>query len=268
MPNEDISLNLNLVVSRSSRIEPNLSKRAIGLAIDNVGFRIASAKRDQLSRNLYRDFAPVVERELQDMARKVATLGVGLNAGNQSPPGSLQITGKVSQAMIGNSGPMNIASVTGQWAARSEVYMKNKFKKYRTRKWFKSMGNLQTALGKQSLYTNSYGPLKIVFKPAPFTKAAVASSLGRSQGGQSPTAIAVGRVEITPLRNIRLSDLPGIGQKANYNNRLMARLPTTVRKKLTGRTDRYRPVIEPFLTYYLNRKIPNAVYLRLEESLA
>lgn len=268
MPNDDVFLNLNLVVSRSARPETSPTKRAINIGIQNVGFRIATQKKDQLAKNLYRDFAPVVERELQDMARKVAMLGVGLNAANKAPPGTLSITGRISQAMLGNSGPMSIASVTGQWADRSEIYMKSKFKKYRTRKWFQNTGSLQKSLGKASTYVNSYGPLKVAFKPAAFSKNSIISSLGRSSGGQSPTAISIGRVEITPLRSLRLNDLPGIGQQASYSERLLGRLPPSIKKKLAGRREKYRPVIEPFLTYYLNRKIPNAVYLKLEDSLA
>lgn len=268
MPNENVSLNLNLVTSRSAKLEPNVAKRAVTLGFQNVGFRIATRKRDQLAKNIYRDFAPIVEAEMQDMARKVSSMAVGLASQNNPPPGVLSITGRVSQAMIGNSGPMSISSVTGRWAERNPTYMKNKFRKYRTRKWFKSTGQLAKSLSKPSTYYNSYGPLKIVFKPAPFTKASVISSLGRSSGGQSPTAISIGRVEITPLRGIRLSDLPGIGQQAAYSERLMDRLPKTIRVKLSGRQDKYRPVIEPFMSYYLNRRIPNAVYRKLEDSLA
>lgn len=268
MPSEnDVRLTINLVPKGTATLDRNLTNKAIGIAIGNVGFRIASNKRDQLAKNLQRDFAPIVERELSEMARMISTMAIGIGNPRNPPTGQLKISGRISQAMLGQAGPMSIASVTGKWAERSKVYLKSKFKKYRTRKWFYNTGQLQGKMAKLSTYHTAYGPMKLTFKPASFSKDTVVSGLGRSSGGQSNTAIAVGKVEVTPLRRIDLGDLPGIGQPAVYSEKLMGRLPMSVRKKLSGRKGKYRPVIEPFLTYYLNRKIPNAVFLKLEDTM-
>lgn len=265
MPNNDVTLNINLKFGRQGNARASLGE-AIGLAVGKVGFRAAKNRQRKLQANLQRDFAPVVERELQKMARDVGRMGVGMANYRNPPDGVLSIDGRVSKAMAGNSGSMSISSMTGEWAVRTKSYMKWKFKKYGTRKWFKNTGQLQEQLSRVGTYRSAYGPMSITFKPTSLTGAeARVSSLGRASGGQS-TNIMVGRLVVKPLRRLTLGDLPGIGEKAGYNPSLMNPLADSVEKKLTGKT--YRPVIEPFLSYYMGRKIPNAVYRRLEDSLS
>jgi hypothetical protein len=268
MPNEDVTLNINLRWSRQGRFEPNAAGRAFNVAIDNVGFRAAKNRQRRLQANLQRDFAPVVEQELQNMARDVSRMAIGLANPNNPPPGVLSITGRITRAMIGNSGPMTVASMTGTWAVRTKAYMKRKVRKYGTRRWFKNTGRLQEQLGSVGTYRSAYGPMSVKFFPSALQMAGGVSSLGRSGGGQSRN-ISVGRLEVAPFRRLTLADLPGIGQQATYNPRLLSPLADSVERKLTGRaSSKYRPVIEPFLTYYLTRRIPNAVYRRLEDSLS
>ena len=265
MQNNDVKLNINLPFGNRGSAKQSLGD-AIGMAVEQVGFRAARNRQRKLQANLQRDFAPVVERELMKMARDVARMGVGIANYRNPPDGVLSIDGPVAEAMRGQSGSMSISSMTGQWAVRTKPYMKWKFKKYGTRKWFKNTGRLQEQLGKVGTYRSAYGPISITFKPTSLrnTSGAV-SSLGRASGGQS-TNIMIGRLEVKPLRRLSLGDLPGIGQKASYNPSLMNPLAASVRNKLVGKT--YRPVIEPFLSYYMGRKIPNAVYHRLEKSLS
>lgn len=268
MPNNDITLVLDFRLGRTPKALPNLGERIVNMGIQNVGFKAARNRQRRLRANLHRDFAPVVERELQDMARKIASMAVGLANPNNPPPGILSIDGRISRAMLGNAGPMSIASVTGTWALRTKAYMKYKVKKYGTRRWFYNTGVLQKQLRNMGTYRAAYGPMSLRFTPTPLVAPSAVSTLARSPGGQS-THIIVGKLEITPLRRISLSDLPGIGQRAGYSEKLLSPLADSVERKLTGRAKTsYRPVIEPFLTYYLNRKIPNAVYRRLEDSLA
>ena len=270
---DDVTLNINLRLGHSSpaTLVKTDSEKAVNFAVEGIAFRAARNRQRRLQANIQRDFAPVVERELQNMARDVSRLAIGINgdSGNVSPRGILSITGRISRPMIGNSGPMTIASVTGQWAVRSQAYMKWKMRKYRTRKWFLNTGRLQDTMGRVGTYKNAYGPMSIRFIPKTMPRAGGLSNLGRSSGGQS-TNIQIGRLEVTPLRRIRLSDLPGIGQPASYNPYLLSGFSSSIQKKLTGHPESvgYRPIIEPFLTYYLTRRIPNAVYRRLEDSLA
>jgi len=262
--NENIRLNINFTFKGKSDAKRE-SRQAIGMAISGVGFRAAKNRQRKLQANLQRDFAPIVERELQKMARDVARMGVGIANYRNPPDGVLSIDGAVASIMQGQSGPMSISSMTGEWAARTQSYMRWKYKKYGTRKWFKNTGRLQDQLGKVSTYRSAYGPISITFKPNGNTRGGMASSLGRSAGGQS-NKIMLGTLNVKPLRRLRMGDLPGIGQKAEYNRNLLAPLADSIERKLTGRK-KYRPVIESFLSYYMGRKIPNAVYRKLEKSL-
>lgn len=269
---DDVTLNINLTLGgpSSAALVKSEADRAVSLAINGVAFRAARNRQRRLQANIQRDFGPIVERELQQMARDVSRLAIGINgdSGRNSPSAVLSISGRISRPMIGNSAPMSIASVTGQWAVRSKAYMKWKMRKYQTRKWFKNTGRMQEQLGKVSTYRNAYGPISIRFTPTGGTGGPNVSNLGRSRGGQSFN-IMIGRLEVSPLRRLRLSDLPGIGQQASYNPRLLSPFSDGLQRKLTGHPSKgYRPIIEPFLTYYMTRKIPNAVYRRLEDSLA
>lgn len=264
---EDLRLNIDFRFGGPAKLEPNLGSRVANMVIQNVGFRAGRQQQEMLKRNLYRDFMPIVERELQTMARDVSRMGIGLANPNNPPPGSLAITGRVAAAMVGNSGSMTIASVTGTWAVRNKTYMKSKFKHHRTRRWFQNTGKLKAILAKIGTYTSAYGPISVKFTPANLSDVTT-FAVGRSQGNQF-RYIHTGNLSVTPLRRISLSDLPGIGQKAEGpNNRILGGLPADAKRKLTGRADKYRPVLEPFLTYYLNRKIPNAVYRKLEDTIS
>lgn len=265
--NDDIQLNINLVWGKGKSAKESTSE-AIGMAVTEVGFNAARNRQRRLQQNLQRDFAPVVERELQKMARDVARMGVGIANYRNPPDGVLSIDGEIASVMRGDAAPMAISTMTGQWATRTKPYMKWKLKKYGTRKWFQNTGELKKRLGSVGTYRSAYGPISITFKPTNISASGGAvSSLGRSRGGQS-TNIILGKLEVKPLRRLRLGDLPGIGEPATYKAALMSPLADSVERKLTGRKGKYRPVIEPFLSFYMGRKIPNAVYRRLEASLA
>lgn len=235
-------------------------------AVSNVGFRIAKNQQDQLRKNLQRDLGPIVDAELAKMARQVSTMAVGLANPNNPPQGMLAIDGRISKAMVGNSGPMKVGQVTGLWAERTKSYMKWKVKRHRTRRWFKNSGSLQAELGKRSRFKQAYGPIMVKFTPTRVAQPTVLS-LGRSAGGQSGF-IETGRLEVRPFSRLSINDLPGIGQKAGYSANIIDRWVPQIRTKLKGHPNKaYRPIIEPFLTYYMRRKIPNAVYRKIEDSI-
>lgn len=267
LQSNDITLNINLTFGKKSSSKQPV-RQAIGFGVQNVAFSSAKNRQRKLQKNIQRDFMPIVERELQKMARDVSRMGIGLANYRNPPDGVLSIDGPVSSIMKGNSGSMSISSVTGEWAVRTKSYMKWKFKRYGTRKWLKNTGRLQEQLGKVATYRSAYGPISITFKPTNLNASSgQLSTLGKSSGGQS-TNIILGNLQVKPLRRLRMGDLPGIGEKATYNTSLLSPLADSIERKLAGRKGKYRPVIEPFLTYYMGRKIPNAVYRRLEKTLA
>lgn len=235
-------------------------------AVSNVGFRIAKNQQDKLKLNLQRDLGPIVDQELAKMARQVATMAVGLAQPNNPPQGMLAIDGRISRAMAGNAGPMKIGSVTGLWAERTKAYMKWKVKRHRTRRWFKNTGKLQGELGKRARFKQAYGPVVVKFIPVKIPEPQVLS-FGRSAGGQS-NFITTGRLEVRPFSRLSLEAIPQIGQKASYSPALISPWVGYIEDKLKGHPSKaYRPIIEPFLAYYMRRKIPNAVFRKIEDSI-
>lgn len=229
----------------------------------SIGFRAGNIQKKNISKNLRRDFEPIIDSELKKMAREITTLAIGIAGSNKAPPGSLKIDGKISKAMQGKSAPMTIASVTGNWHQRGEKYIVRKFAKYRTRKWFENEGNLKRDLAKSGVYKQAYGPMSVNFRPRKTNKPNPLQ-IARSVGRPSNTIIT-GDLEFKVFSKLKPSDLPGIGEKASFSEERLSGFADNIQSKLTGNKDRYRPVLEPFLTYYINRKIPNAIFRKLEQ---
>lgn len=76
----------------------------------------------------------------------------------------------------------------------------------------------------------------------------------------------MGRVEVSVLGRITRDMLgnPGTVQPSAWNTGLFGALPQDVEAKLLNREELYRPFLEHFLSYYLTRSIPNAVFRRIE----
>ena len=163
---------------------------------------------------------------------------------------------------------MQISSVTGPWKQRTKAYLKWKAKTYRTRRWFKNTGELQAALKQVGTYHQAYGPMAVKFIPTKVPQPSVLN-IGRSRGRPS-NFIVTGRLELTVFQRLDTSDLPAIGQRATYSKKRLSGFADDIEQKLVGKdpNKKYRPVVEPFLTYYINRKIPNAVFRKVEKVLA
>lgn len=235
--------------------------------INDIGFQAGNLQRKKINKTIQSRLGIIVDKELNQMARGISNTIVGLAGSNKQPSGSIRITGKIARAMKGRSGPMTISSVTGIWRERSKTYLRWKSKKYRTRRWFKNSGELQSQLSKASTYKNAYGPMSAKFVPARIPQASL-SSLGRSVGRPS-REIVTGRIEVSVFSRLGISDLPGVGRKATYSKKRLSGFADNIERKLTGPNPKiaYRPVLEPYLTYYMNRKIPNAVFRSLEDSI-
>lgn len=269
MPSNNLNIILNFTFKPSPSVIPIKGDGVVNYVVQDVAFRAGAKQRKQLAGNLQRDFAPIVQRELHQMARQVATMAIGINGTNTAPPGSLKITGSIAQSMVGKAGAMKISSVTGEWRSRSKAYLRWKSKTHRTQKWFKNSGELQTELGQASTYQQAYGPMAIRFIPIKGISAPTILDIGRSRGRPANTFIT-GRLEMAVFERLKISDLPGVGEQAGYSKKRLSGFADSIEQKLTGNNPKtnYRPLVEPFLTYYINRKIPNAVFRKLEQVIS
>jgi hypothetical protein len=213
------------------------------------------------------------------MGRKIATLAIGLGPGATGPAGGqLTLEGDVSGALRrlnpDFTSPMAIRSVSGQWAARSQDYLRRKMKKFGHRKWWLNTGELRSAVQRPELWTGAYGPIRVAWVPKDiqhsFSEGRAVRFSNFVRGVGRTRTVTTGEIHIKVLGRITKDMLNDPGQPS-YDSRftgLLESLPESIERKLSGRTDKhYRPVIEPFLTYYLNRQIPNRVWSTLEKSI-
>jgi hypothetical protein len=215
--------------------------------------------------------------QLKDMGRKIASQAIGLGPYQRHPIGRLELEGPVSTALLKAdpyvSRPMNLSTATGDWRARTKEYLARKAKKFGHRKWWVNTGDLKTQLQTPSMWIGAYGPVRVFWRPEQITTGysqgspLFVSNLARGVG-RSYT-ISTGRIEMHILGRITremLNDPDERSYDSRFNG-LLGSLPDDVERKLVNRGDPYRPVIEPFLTYYLNRRIPNAIWLAIEKSV-
>lgn len=267
------------------------------LIIENIAFYAAGKQEKALTSNIQRNLSSVVTSELGRMGRSINQLVVGINdrtaqtfvpnesfTGSRgsragawsagSPPGTLAIAGAESMAMRGLVGPVSLASGTGPWPSRSPKYLKEKKAKVGHTKWFKSTGALGRTLKDPGTYLAAYGPVRVKYTPAPkgtLSPTAIGiSNIGTGLPGRRTTRITFGKVEVSVLGRITSDMLndPGRAQPSPWSTGLFGSLPEEVEKKLLNNEESYRPFLEHFLSYYLTRSIPNAVFRRLERVMA
>jgi len=172
------------------------------------------------------------------------------------------------------------------WRKRSFNYLMWKGKKYGQEDWWTLKGSLQRSVSKSSFYTENFGPISVQF-----VRNTELSKSGRSvdsQGnlidslkgknitqtgrGRTSATAHVGTIIVSVMGKISASMLPALasgspegGATPTGSARLTSLIgDSDVRNKLTGRGE-YRPVLEPFLAYYLTRAIPNTVYRQVEK---
>jgi hypothetical protein len=248
------------------------------LIIENVGFMMAKRQEKALVNNLERNMVKIVTQELSRMARQISQMAVGiadranLRRGGYTPQGSLSVTGAISRAMQGRVSPVTLGSGTGMWPARNPNYLKQRRKAGTGTRWFKQTGALQKYLARPDTYTTAYGPVKVAFIKAKsvayYPKRIHMSTIGTGVPGvKAAHQFTVGRVEISVLSRISedmLSD-PGSHQPSAWHTGLFGYLDEKAEKKLLNREDFYRPFLEHFLSFYLTRAIPNAIFRKMEE---
>jgi hypothetical protein len=252
---------------------------AFNYAISDIAFKATKAQQRMVQNQLEQKFHGIAMVELRNMGRKISSLAIGLGGQHKYPPGSLEITGPVSEVLRRTDPqrvqPMQIRAVTGGWRERTKEYLQRKSKKYGHRKWWLNTGDLRTALANPQLYIGAYGPIRVMWTPERverrFTEGSSVmrySTLARGQG-RSYT-ITSGHIKMSVLGRItrQMLNNPGEYTYDSRFNGLLGMLPEDVEKKLYGHDNNpYRALLEPFLTFYLNRQIPNRIFYALTQKI-
>jgi hypothetical protein len=252
--------------------------QAVNYAVDDIAFRAGKKQQRQISGQLESKISGIVVSELRAMGRKIARQAIGLGPGARWPSGgSLEVEGQISNTLremdpsrVQN---MSIKAVTGIWRARTQEYLRKKSKKFGHKKWWLNTGDLRREMQNPQMYLAAYGPVRVTWIPEKVERSKAdqfvtrISSFARGRG-QSHN-ISVGKIRISILGRITADMLNGPNMPS-YDSRfngLLGALPEGVEKKLASRGNPYRPIMEPFLTFYINRQIPNRIWRTLEQSI-
>lgn len=250
---------------------------------------IATSKRTQENarRSLVTRIKSEIRREIIKMAQTISRFVVQPERA-KGPSGIARMAASgVSQTMqttlgrgMSGVGYYDVGRSNVNWRERSLAYMRWKKRKNYGTDWFRNRGHLQRQLGRESTY-NGFGPIVVLFHPnrkqTPIGGNVNLTSTGRT--GRVSETYEVGRLEVIAMGRITAAMLPSlasgdVGDATPVGGQRISNLITgqRTREKLSGLSTgegnsprEYRPVIEPFVSYYLTRAIPNAVFLRAEK---
>jgi hypothetical protein len=283
-----VRFNINLqLASRVGRPEATMAQaiekksfEAVNYVVSEIAFRAARSQQQNIRNQISSKVAGIAMTELTAMGRKIAASAIGLGPGARWPSGReahLDLTEPANRVLRGidpsRVRPMSIFAVTGTWRARTEEYLRRKSKRYGHRKWWLNTGELRDALRNPSMYTAAYGPIRVAWIPESFSSGRIHHSLTRvstlARGAGRTQTITTGRVELRILGRItnQMLNKPGERSYDSRFNGLFESLPENVEKKLVGRGDPFRSIIEPFLTFYINRQIPNRIFNALTTTI-
>lgn len=177
------------------------------------------------------------------------------------------------------------------WPKREASYVARKKSEGYPADWWERKGNLAKHLAKGAMYTRAWGSVRVVFHP-PRVKRGKGGRFQRQLGGLGRVAdvnvtrsgrggffseYEVGRLEVSVFGRITPAMLPSLADMAS--NSIMrkskpsgagisALLPANqkdrIRQKLLHRRGQQRYALEPFVSFYLTRAIPNAIWRRTE----
>lgn len=191
-----------------------------------------------------------------------------------------------------------------QWTKRGKHYLKWKRDNGFPEKWWEATGDLADTLGNDSLYIDAFGPVQVLFTRARnqdkakggLSKSYILSGGGALEGQSSSSRLSaavtqsgrvgritaeyqIGKLEVITFGRITPNMLPGLatmdpkGAHPSGNIDGLAGLlpndgPGGIRNKLLGKQEARRYALEPFVSFFLTRAIPNAIWRRTETLIA
>ena len=254
------------------------------LIVDEVAFRESSYVADVGSRRLKASLEAVVNKEIATMAMRVRG-GLNLTERAKGPQGVMSVGQNSRMAReLGWQSSLNAwdRKSTGiKWDPRNPHYLNWKRSHGKNSNWWNMDGSLLNYLGRASTYTTAFGPVKVtidreramrVGNRAPnlkFTRAGVPGPITAEYKIARVRVQALGLITPRDLPSLRSND-PKDATPAGGGLGLAARLDDNEAKMklLTPayKTKNIRYTLEPFLSFYLTRAIPNAVWRRIEET--
>ena len=282
----DLGINFRVAVSAQKKtpVKEQVKQGMGGFAryiVRDVALRTSDRYFAQARATLTRNVESDVRKEILQMATMIEKFLIQPERAT-GPKGTLTPANKeLSEAgsKLGRVNYFDLQSSNANWPERQLKYMKWKSAKDHGSSWWKNTGDLHTALSNANIYLNNFGPVVVTFQRTKdqSVKNPVKTLPGRQ--GRTSESFTVGRLEVLTFGKITPDMLPSLasGNVADVTpergGALANLLPEEVGRKLKGRSSgefgrakEYRPVLEPFLSYYLTRAIPNAIYRRTERA--
>lgn len=268
--------------------------RAVNGVIEDIALKYAEGTFRTVKADIQSRVMRDIDTEISWMAGRMRTALIGISGSKTGPNGSTTMAHEVaaSSRAAGIKGAHS-ASDGIRWPRRSQQYLEWKRSHYGHTRWFLNKGSvLGGSLGKKSTWVSAYGPVQVrVTRGAGLGSSVIGSgrALSSRQRYQSRRGYtrykdaensnfrtSVCRIEVGALGKITPQMLPGLASGAmgiyhpdGRKSGLLGMLPTEIAYRLGGDNTSvpYRHTVEPFLTFFLTRAVPNALFLRMEQGL-
>lgn len=252
--------------------------------VRQIAVRYADVKFEEVRKVLTDGAAADVRRELVNMASRYRRHIIGANGARATPAGVLRNT-------LGGASPLTLSSALPAWAPRDAKYLKRKFDARAGSGWFDNRGwsrrpgqtwqpndtGLLFKSMRAEVWEQMFGPISVRFERRFDPNKEASASIG--VGGGDHVKLQLGTLYVNALGKLTPQMLPALnmtggqipmasdagndglmGLVSNYSQPLAYRLG-----QRSTITKRYRPTLEPFLSYFLTRSIPAAIARRLQQ---
>lgn len=229
-------------------------------------------------------------REVSAVAQQYRQLIIGASGGRDGVSGTIHAAAQMAFSG-GEQAPSEHINL--HWQARSPTYLRRKFHEKGHDRWFEYGGGLkrgvknpvnrqlQNAMGKSATWTRAFGPIsvRVTRKSKNVDQADTGSFMttGVANTAGASIKVSIATVTVTAFGRVTSAMLPALSAGGPIDSTtpdgrdtgLVGLLPASIAYRLGGNRARvpYRPTLEPFISFFLTRSLPNAVMRRLQEGL-
>lgn len=264
----------NVQQARDSRGRFVKLQQMFNTIVEDVALNTADRTYQNARASLEKSVEHEIQKEISQMARMVGRFLVQPE-GAFGPSGvitSRQTTiAQQSRSLYGRNNILysDLESFGAGWGSRTNEYMRKKKADGFSGEWWLRTGKLRRKLRNESLY-KELGPVSVTFTRTGNTLSNKAKQTSSGRKGNVSATYSVGQLNVQALGRVTL-DMLANSLNGGNNGKLVPSLfkdeelaGTLLHRGRSG----YRPVLEPFLSYYLTRAIPNAVFNRTEKLIS
>lgn len=244
-----------------------------------VAFSYAEDQYVEMRKSLEHGVASDVRRELVNLASLYRRHIIGANGNTTRPAG-------VIRSVIGGAEPLTLSSALPAWAPRDAKYVRRKIFNRAGAGWFDNRAwrgrgapedsGLLFREMRADTWETMFGPIRVRFYKSHKLTADDARATFNTGKGKN-IRVQIGTISVVALNKVTPQMLPGlaagtVGMASDEGNDGLMGLVKSYDERLAYRlgqrstvTKRYRPTLEPFLTYFLTRSIPSAIERRIAE---